>query len=188
MIGAINAGFYNALKLWPETWVAATPYTLGDVVKNSGTYNSHAYKCTTAGTSHASTQPTWGTTNGGTTGDNTVTWTCYDPKTYNIKAPQGSTIPYVTFGLLTDAPIGTFADMAAIENLTFWVNAFSGKSGADVCEMGDEVLAAMDNASLSVTGYTNMVCRREFVGAVIYDLETDIFQLPLRYRIYLDKS
>ena len=197
MIGAINVGFYNALKLWPETWVASTVYTLGDIVKpTSYTASSpaegsrYSYKCTARVTDYKSgaSEPTWGTTLAGTTTDNKITWTCYDGKCYNVKSPQGSTMPYVTFGLLTDAPIGTFADMAAIENLTFWVNAFSGKSSADVCEMGDEILVVMDNASLTVTGYTNMVCRREFIGSVTYDLETDIFQIPFRYRVYLDKS
>lgn len=187
MLSQISVGFYNALKLWPETWVAATTYTLGDVVKPTS-YASHSYKCTTAGISHATTQPTWGTTNGGTTADNTVTWTCYDPKTYNLKAPQGSTIPYVTFGLETDVPIGTFTDHEAIESLTFWVNCFSDKSTADVAEIGDEVLVAVDDVTLTVTGYTSMKCLREFVGTVIYDLETGCFQIPMRFRVWLDKT
>jgi len=56
------------------TWVASTAYTVGQFVKPT-TMNRHSYKCTTAGTTD-STEPTWGTTNGGTTTDNTVTWTC----------------------------------------------------------------------------------------------------------------
>lgn len=187
MLSAVNTGFFNALKLWPETWVAATTYTLGDVVKPTS-YASHAYKCTTAGTSHASTQPTWGTTNGGTTADNTVTWTCFNEKTYQVKAPQGSTVPYVCFGLLTESPIGTFADFEAIENLTYWVNCFSDKSAADVAKKADGVMDALDNATLTVTGYSSMKCQREFIGAPIYDGETGIFMIPLRYRIWLDKT
>lgn len=184
---AVNVGFYNALKLWPETWAVGTAYAVGDVVKPT-TYAAHSYKCTTAGTSHATTEPTWGTTNGGTTTDNTVTWTCFDPKTYQVKAPQGSTVPYVTFGLLTEAPIGTFADFEAIENLTFWVNCFSDKSPADLAEIADEVMDALDNVSLTVTGYTGMKCLREFISSPVYDGDTNIFQISLRYRIWLDKS
>ena len=187
MLSAINVGFYNALKLWPETWAAATTYVLGDIVKPT-TYASHAYKCTTAGTSHASTQPTWGTTNGGTTTDNTVTWTTFDQKCYQVKAPQGSTVPYVCFGLETEAPIGTFADFEAVENFTYWVNAFSGVSSADVAEIADEVMDALDNATLTVTSYTSMKCVREFIGTIIWDAEANIFQVPLRYRIWLDKT
>ncbi len=187
MLSQVNIGFYDKLKLWPETWAAATAYTLGDVVKPT-TYASHSYKCTTAGTSHAATQPTWGTTNGGTTSDGTVTWTCFDTKTYQVKAPQASTFPYVTFGMETDLPIGTFANQAAIESLTFWVNAFSGISAADVAEIADEIMTALDDVTLTVTGYTSMKCVREFIGTVIWDMETNTFQIPLRYRVWIDKN
>jgi len=188
-ISAVNVGFYNAIKLWPETWVAATPYALGDIVKPS-TYASHSYKCTTAGTSAAVTQPTFGTTNGGTTADGTgaLVWTCFDTKTYQVKSPQASTFPYVTFGMETDLPIGTFADQTAIESLTFWVNAFSGVSAADVAEIADEIMTALDDVTLTVTGYTSMKCVREFIGSVIWDMESNTFQIPLRFRIWLDKS
>jgi len=190
MISQVNVGFYSALKLWPETWVAATVYTLGDVVKPT-VYASHSYKCTTAGTSHATTEPIWNTTNGGTTADGAgaLVWTTFDTKTYQIKAPQGSTVPYVCFGLETDVPIGTFASPMKIESLTFWVNCFSDKSAADVAEIADEVMAVMDNASLSIaTGHTAMKCVREFIGSVIWDAETLIYQIPFRYRVWLDKT
>lgn len=187
MLSEVNVGFFNALKLWPTTWAAATAYTLGDVVKPT-TYASHAYKCTTAGTSHATTEPTWGTTNGGTTADNTVVWTCFDPKTYQVKAPQGSTVPYITFGLETESPTGTFADFEAVENMTYWVNVFSDKSPADLAKKADGVMDALDNATLTVTGYTGMKCVREFISGLIWDAETQVYQFSLRYRVWLDKS
>jgi len=187
MISAVNSGFYNLLKLWPETSARNTVYAVGDVVKPT-TYASHSYKCTTAGTSHAATEPTWTTTNGNTTTDGTAVFTCYDSKTYQVKSPQGSSVPYVTFGLLTESPIGTFADFEAIENLTFYVNCFSDKSTADLAEITDEVMDALDDKTLSVSGYNHMKCVREFVSSPIYDSETGIFQLSLRYRIWLSKS
>jgi hypothetical protein len=187
VISQIQTGFYNLLKLWPETWVQNTTYSLGDVVKAS-TYNSHSYKCTTAGTSHATTEPTWSTTNGATQTDGTVTWTVYDSKTYQVKAPQGSTVPYCTFGLLTESPIGTFADFEAIENLTFWVNAFSDKSTADLAEIADEVMDSLDDKTITATGYTSMKVVREFISSPTYDSETNIYQISLRYRVWLDKS
>ena len=186
MISQSQVGFYNKLKLWPETWVATTAYTVGDVVKAT-TYNSHSYKCTTAGTS-GSSELTWSTTNGATQTDGTVTWTCFDPKTYQIIAPQSSTVPYVVFGLLTEMPIGTFADFEAIENQTYYVNCFSDKSPADLAEIADEVMTALDDVTLTVDGYTSMKCIREFIGSPIYDIETLILMTPLRYRVWLDKS
>ena len=56
-------------------WVANTAYALGDIVVPT-TLNGYWYECTTAGTSHATTEPTWPTTVGGTVTDGTVTWTC----------------------------------------------------------------------------------------------------------------
>lgn len=186
MLSQINSGVYNALKLWPETAATSTPYALGDVVKSTS-YNSHSYKCTVAGTS-GTVAPTWGTVNNATTGDGTVVWTCYDPKTYQVKAPQGSTVPYVTFGAETESPIGTFADFEAIENMTYWVNTFSDKSPADVAKKADGVMDALDNATITATGFTSMKCVRDFMGTVICDSETNIYQVPLRYRLWLDKS
>ncbi len=186
MLSQISIGFFNAIKLWPEAWASTAAYAIGDVVKASA-YNSHAYKCTAAGTT-ASTEPSWTTTNGGTNTDGTVTWTCYDPKTYAIVGPQAASVPYVTFGLETETPIGDFADFESVENMTFWVNAFSDKSMADVCEVADEVMDALDDAVVSASGFTSMKCVREFIGTPIYDIETRIFQVPMRWRTWLDKS
>ena len=187
MLSAINTGFFNLLKLYPETWVANTAYAVGDFVKAT-TYNNHTYLCTVAGTSHATTEPTWLTTNGSTQTDNTVTWKVFDRKLYQVKAPQNSVTPYCTFGLLTESPIGTFADFEAIENLTFWVNCFSDKSTADLAEIADEVMDSLDNKTITVTGYTSMKCQREFISSPVWDSETNIFMQSLRYRIWLSKG
>ncbi len=57
----------------PE-WTVATAYVVGDKVQPvSG--NGFVYKCTVAGTSHASVEPTWPVTTLGTTvTDGTCTW------------------------------------------------------------------------------------------------------------------
>ncbi len=66
----------------PADWAASTAYVVGDTIKPT-TPNDHIYKCTTAGTSGGS-EPTWGTTIGGTTSDNTVTWTLNYDYTYEL--------------------------------------------------------------------------------------------------------
>lgn len=60
-----------------SAWVASTVYALGAYVKPT-VANGFVYKCTTAGTSHT-VEPTWGTTEGGTTseGGGTCVWTAY---------------------------------------------------------------------------------------------------------------
>lgn len=56
-------------------WAAATAYALGDRIQPT-TPNTYVYQCTTAGTSHATTEPTWPTTPIGTTvSDGTAVWT-----------------------------------------------------------------------------------------------------------------
>ena len=57
------------------TWAVATAYALGDKVIPT-TPNTYWYECTTAGTSHAATEPTWKTTEGETNTDGTAVWTC----------------------------------------------------------------------------------------------------------------
>lgn len=58
----------------PE-WEAATAYVVGNSVEPT-TPNGFRYECTTAGTSHAVTEPTWPLTPvGSTVTDGTVTWT-----------------------------------------------------------------------------------------------------------------
>jgi hypothetical protein len=59
------------------TWATGHAYSLGDkvIATSSTTKQGYCFECTTAGTSHASTEPTWNTTLGGTVVDNTVTWT-----------------------------------------------------------------------------------------------------------------
>ena len=67
-------------------WVPNTAYALGDRVVCRTSYGTTArrayvYECTTAGTSHATTEPTWPTS--GTVADNTVVWTTRNPNDGN---------------------------------------------------------------------------------------------------------
>jgi hypothetical protein len=75
--GASNqpSGLYITIK--GTAWVAATVKALGDfVVPTAGLENGFRYECTTAGTTHATTEPTWPIVEGATVTDNTVVWTC----------------------------------------------------------------------------------------------------------------
>lgn len=58
-----------------DDWAVATAYSLGDLVEPT-TPNGFVYKCTTAGTSHAATEPTWPVVGiGSTVSDGTAVWT-----------------------------------------------------------------------------------------------------------------
>lgn len=56
-------------------WTAAHAYTLGQCVEPTSP-NGKWYQITTAGTSHATTEPTWPTGTGSTVSDGTCVWTC----------------------------------------------------------------------------------------------------------------
>lgn len=69
-LGTVSYGYRTPRSVW----VASTAYNLGDYIIPTAS-NGYQYKCTTAGTS-GTTEPTWGTTPGGTTADNgTLVWT-----------------------------------------------------------------------------------------------------------------
>jgi hypothetical protein len=72
-------------------WSVARATTLNDyVVAVNPDTTPHLWKCTTAGTTHATTEPTWNLSS--TTTDNTVTWTyvapLVDPVTIGPKIPS----------------------------------------------------------------------------------------------------
>lgn len=90
-------------------WVAATAYAVGDIVKPTTGTGLHYYRCTVAGTSHASTEPTW-PTNGSTVSDGTVTWDdagtllMVDGTDYDYDATHGLLHTLSTIGTV-DTPI-----------------------------------------------------------------------------------
>lgn len=67
------------IPIAPAAWAASTAYAVGDYVTASS-YDGRIYECTTAGTSGPSSpgEPSWNTTIGATTSDNTVVWTARD--------------------------------------------------------------------------------------------------------------
>ncbi len=64
---------YTAADSWGTARANNTAYAVGDIVRPA-TPNGHLYRCIVAGTSHASTPPTFPTVSGQTVADNTVTW------------------------------------------------------------------------------------------------------------------
>jgi len=79
----------------PSDWAANTGYSLNNRVKPTS-QNGYYYICSTAGTSHATTEPTWPTKDGDTVTDGTVTWTCRDSNymyTCTVAGTTGSTEP-----------------------------------------------------------------------------------------------
>jgi len=80
---ALNFEKFQGLLYWGyntgvarSIWVANTAYAVGDIVTPT-TVTGYQYRCTVAGTSHTTTEPTWGTALGVTQTDGVVspvTW------------------------------------------------------------------------------------------------------------------
>jgi hypothetical protein len=183
-LSQINEGFYNSLKLFPESWVSTKTYVLGEVIRPT-TYNTHTYLVTTTGTT-SSTEPTWGSTEGTTQNDGSIVYKICDSKTYQVLAPQSASLPYCVFGCLDQLPINEFGSFDAIDDCNYWVNVFSNKSPADVNELADEVLQSLDDISVSVSGGIVMKSQHTYIGNIIYDDTVKSFQIPIRFKLWVD--
>ena len=73
---------------------------------------------------------------------------------------------------------------------TVYLNIFSDKgSPKEAGEILDLVKAVLDNGDITITGYANdMKCMREYIGAILYDPDIKVFQIPMRYRIWAEKD
>jgi len=111
-----------------------------------------------------------------------------DYKIYHIVAPDGSQLPYITYGLLTDDSQDTFSKKGAIEEGNIWVNVHTKTSPANATEIADLILSVADNATITVTGYSSLLCKRDFIGSMMFDPDTRAYLLPMRYRLLLGKN
>lgn len=81
-------------------WAVNTAYALG-VFRHSVIFNGLRYEVTVAGTSHATTEPTWPLVEGATVVDNTVTWTCRRSQLVSMGV-NGSTLTLAKLDELID--------------------------------------------------------------------------------------
>lgn len=84
-----TTGNFSLLQQSITAWASGTAYSVGDVRRATSGNETLYFHCTSAGTSDA-TEPTWNTSVGGTTTDNTVTWT-------TRKMPNGN-VCHAAFG------------------------------------------------------------------------------------------
>lgn len=136
------ASVYAAL-LVARYWQASTAYAVGDIVVPTGYTGvtggvDRLYRCTTAGTSGAS-EPTWGTTDGGTTTSGTATFTEHTPSlNSNTNMPEATTTPWTNY-----------ARVGLTNNTTNFPNAAAGspawrrtKQNATAFSFGNATISA----------------------------------------------
>lgn len=102
-------------------WAVATAYGLGDSARPT-TPTGFRYEVTTAGTSHATTQPTWPTTIGSTVVDGTIIWECVAEE----RAVTEITLALTQGALDTNTPgaalnIGSSINSLVANKVTVWV-------------------------------------------------------------------
>ena len=76
----VSSASWTAVAAWAtgNAYVSTSNGGRGDYVRQlaaPAVGSERVFRCTTSGTSHATTEPTWVTTKNATTNDNTVTWT-----------------------------------------------------------------------------------------------------------------
>jgi len=74
----LTNGHDHAYEGVTEEWAVATVYRLLDRIQSTSADGIHYFECTTAGTSHASAEPTWPTFAGDSVEDNGVIWLAID--------------------------------------------------------------------------------------------------------------
>ena len=98
---------------------SSTTVTVSVAPGVSGTFSltftaqPRTYRCTTAGTSHASTQPTWPRTDDGTVTDGTVTWTESTRTSTVLYDQYDSTSPYAHQGTTNSRIANSLTELAA---------------------------------------------------------------------------
>lgn len=93
----VYQGWWRSRTAVTSGWVANTSKSLNNTVYPT-TENGFYYNCTTAGTTHATTEPTWPTIVGTTVTDGTVVWTAVAWDQIDIPAVQLSEQEYSFLG------------------------------------------------------------------------------------------
>lgn len=81
---------------------------------------------------------------------------------YSTLALQGASPPYVTFSKQANTPYYTAGGGTAYENAVYLVKAITQSTSAALAgSIAVEIDRALNGATLTITGYTPMVCYRE---------------------------
>ena len=141
--GAKDFAGLNALVPVHSDWAADTAYALGDYCIAT-TFNGWRYEATVAGSSHATTEPTWPTTEGGTVVDEGVTWTCR--RCPSIEAgTNGATLTLAMLDELIDKVLGGKPDLLLMSRRSRRkINALSRAAGVNLQTERDEFGSFID--------------------------------------------
>lgn len=124
LISYVGDGASKLSNYTTTQWAGGTVYALNARIRPTSTkYLSRTFKCSTAGTSHATTEPTWPTTSGATVSDGTVVWTeesdDYDRHILSALDIFSRDYPYIILASITGDGTQLYSTP------TGWLNEFS---------------------------------------------------------------
>ena len=106
---------------------------------------------------------------------------------YLHEAPQAATFPYAVYNHISTVP-EVASGGYILEDVSIQITLFSNnKSATEVCDIYDDCIALFDEASLTITGYTNLRMSREF-STMIRDSENNVWQFNVDYRLWAEKT
>jgi hypothetical protein len=120
-----TTGYYAITR-----WATGTAKTVGQVVRQNATpavLNERCFVCIVAGTTHATTEPTWVLTAGAKTVDNTVTWMECSGRA-GLNGSLANTIAWTTLANVA-IPLGTICKGVASAATTLFICTTAGTLG-----------------------------------------------------------
>lgn len=105
---------------------------------------------------------------------------------FDFKAPQGTAYPFVCYWIVTDSQADTFGDWR--DELLLQIDIFSNKgSASEIGTIAKAVAGVMDEATLTVSGYTNVFCQRG-ITRTLYEDDNNVWHKIIEYRVIMSAS
>jgi len=106
---------------------------------------------------------------------------------YLTEAPQGATLPYIVYSMVSEIPEYWFGDMIH-ETFTLQFSIFSSSpSSTEALNIYTYLSAYFDDHIISITGYSGLKFERSFVLPLMRDAEDGVWHQPVEYTVLLEK-
>jgi len=100
------------------------------------------------------------------------------------EAPQGTSIPYATFSLITARPDYYFSGLHEIATIQFDIYAASNVSRQDLYT---KLTALFDNCRPTVAGYTSLIMKRTNQQSIREGEQSDIYRYIVEYEVWIEQ-